>query len=123
MARIYVFAKPDLADPLTTVLSMHGHDPICSDEPRVAFRQIITFRPRVVLAEYLDLDGEWLCREIRKLPQLKDTQVIMMSEMGQHMSTRDFESMVLAFGANGYLRKPFDYREIGNYATSWLRAS
>lgn len=123
MARIFIYAKEELADPMAIVLSMHGHSPICNDRPRETLRQIITFMPQLVLAEYLDVDGEWLCCEIRKLKQLDKTQVIMMSELGKNLNTENFESMVLAFGANGYLIKPFPYREIGNFVNSWLRAS
>jgi DNA-binding response OmpR family regulator len=123
MARIFIYAKSDLAEALAMVLSMHGHSPICSENPREAFRQIVTFRPQLVLAEYLDIDGEWLCRQIRQLRQLQDTQVIMMSAKEKGLSEDNFRSAILAFGANDYLFKPFPCREIGNYVHSWLQAS
>lgn len=123
MARILIYAKNEVSEALAVVLSMYGHSPICSDRPREALRQIITFRPQLVLAEYLDIDGEWLCREIRKIKQLEATQVIMMSKIGRPLSDQDFESTVLAVGANGYLPQPLPCREIGNYVNSWLKAS
>lgn len=123
MARIFIYAKEEVAETMAIALSMRGHKPLHSDRPREALRQIITFRPQLVLAEYLDIDGEWLCREIRKIKQLEATQVIMMSEAGQNINDQQLSSLVLAFGANGYLRKPFPCREIGLYAKYWLRAS
>jgi DNA-binding response OmpR family regulator len=125
MTRIFIYAKEDVAEAMAMALSMCGYEPMHSDRPREALRQIITFRPKLVLAEYLDpdIDGEWLCREIRKIRQLEATQVIMMSEMGQNINEHDLRSMMLAFGANGCLIKPLPCREIGNYVNSWLKAS
>ncbi len=125
MARVFIHAKKEVAEALSMVFSMRGHNPIWDENPRAALRQIITFQPKVVITEFLDLDidGEWLCREIRKIRQLNNTQVIMMSELGKHLNPSDIEAMVLKFGANGYLRKPFPYNEIGKYLESWLRAS
>ncbi len=122
MARILIYAQEKLAEALAIVLSMHGHNPICSDRPREALRQIITFRPELVLAEYLEIEGEWLCREIRKIKQLEDTQVIMMSALGASLTEEKFRDRVLAFGANNYLLKPFPCREIGDLVDYWLSA-
>lgn len=123
MSRIYILAKADLAKAMAEELSKRGHDPIWSDDPMTAFCQIITFRSQLVLAEYLDVDGEWLCREIRKLKQLAKVQVIMMSELGKNRRPEDIRPILMAFGANGYLPKPFPSQEIGDYVQSWLRAS
>jgi DNA-binding response OmpR family regulator len=123
MARIFIYAKEEVAEIMAIALSMRGHIPLYSDRPREAMRQIITFRPKLVLAEYLEVDGQWLCSEIRRIKQLEATQVIMMSKMGQPLSDQDLESTVLAFGANGYLPQPLPCREIGNYVNSWLKAS
>ncbi len=122
MKRIFIYAKEDLAKNLAMVLSMRGHTPMYSDRPREALRQIITFRPTLVLAEYLDpdIDGEWLCCEIRKIKQLDATQVIMMSELGPNISKSKVQATALSFGANGYLPKPFPCHEISNYLHSWL---
>lgn len=123
MTRILIFAETELAKQLSAVLTAQGYNTICCSDEQQALCQVITFAPQLVLAEYLDLDGEWLCREIRKLKQGQQTEIIMMSGAGSHLSDKDMEAMVLSFGANGYLRKPFIYSEIGNYAKSWLRAS
>lgn len=123
MARIVIYAKEDLAEQMALVLSMHGHSPICSEKMREALRQIITFRPSIVIAEYLEIDGEQLCREIRKIKQLENTQLIVMSELGPNLNEDNFRSAVLAFRANGYLRKPFPCQEIASYVESLLRAS
>ncbi len=123
MIRILVLAQSDLANQLDAVLSRHGYSTICCSDPQQALCKAITFRPQLVLAELLEIDGDWLCREIRKLRQLHNTQVIMMSAAGQHIKDKDLESMALACGANGYLRKPFPYCEIANFTKSWLQAS
>lgn len=125
MKRIFIYAKEDLAQALAMALSMRGHTPMYGDKPREALRQIITFRPTLVLAEYLDpeIDGEWLCCEIRKIKQLDTTQVIMMSELGPNISKSKVQATALSFGANGYLPKPFPYREIGDYVHTWLHES
>lgn len=123
MTRILVFAEPELARQLSAVLSAQGYNTISCSSEQEALRQVITFAPQLVLAEYLDLDGEWLCRQIRQLKKGKQTEVIMMSAAGSHLSDKDMEAMVLSFGANGYLRKPFIHDKISSYVRSWLRAS
>lgn len=123
MTRVFIYAKEEVAETMAMALSLSGYEPMHSERPREALRQIITFRPKLVLAEYLDIDGEWLCREIRKIRQLEATQVIMMSEVGPKLSAHKLRSMMLSFGANGCLIKPLPCREIGQYVHSWLRAS
>lgn len=123
MTRVFIYAKEELAATMAMALSMSGYSPMYSDRPREALRQIITFRPKLILAEYLEVDGEKLCREIRRIKQLDTTQVIMMSETGQHLNEHALRSMMRSFGANDYLPKPFPCREIGNYVNSWLKAS
>lgn len=125
MTRIFIYSQEDLAQALAMVLSMNGYEPMYSNRQREALRQIITFKPTLVLAEYLEpeIDGERLCCEIRKIRQLDKTQIIMMSEVGPSLNKTYLRSTVLTFGANGHLAKPFPCREIGQYVKSWLHAS
>lgn len=123
MEKIYIFDEIKAAETLAFALGMHGYEAIASDNACQAFRQIITFQPKLVLAEYLDVDGEWLCRQLRQVSVTRDLPIIMMSHKGSQVSNKSFEAMILGFGANAYLPKPFPYREIGNFVNSWLQAS
>ena len=121
--KIFIFDKSETASALAQVMSMHGFEVITSDTPREAYRMIINFHPQLVLAEYLDVDGEWLCRQLRQARNLNDIQIIMMSAKGASIKERDLRSLLLSFGANGCLIKPFNYHEIPDYFDSWMQGN
>ncbi len=119
--KIFIFDQLSTADNLAIFLSMRGYEVITNDDRRQAFRQIVTFRPQLVLAEYLDVDGEWLCANLRNIPALNEILIIMMSHKGAQVDLKKFEAMILSFGANGYLLKPFEPRDLPEQIESWLQ--
>lgn len=119
--KVFIFDQMDTAESVAFVLSMHGYETIVSDNPRQAFRQIVTFQPDLVLAEYLDVDGEWLCQQLRQLKITRHIQIIMMSHRGPNIKLEDHQKLVLSCGANGYLPKPFNLRRVHEHVNAWLQ--
>jgi DNA-binding response OmpR family regulator len=70
-----------------------------------AMKMVRTDSPDLVLLDWLmpDVDGIQLCRSIRST---SDAPIIMVT------SRKDGRSLALAAGADDYLTKPFDFRDL-----------
>lgn len=75
-----------------------------------AVDQIRRMRPDIVMLDVMlpDISGYEICREVREDPKLESVKIVMMIARG---SARDRQK-ALAFGANGFVIKPFNLPEL-----------
>lgn len=68
------------------------------------------FRPELVLLDYNlgDLNGLEVTRQLKSVPDLKNTKVIVMSG---YLKEKDVKK-VLEEGVDGYIRKPFKFEDV-----------
>jgi PAS domain S-box-containing protein len=87
---------------MTHLLEKEGHDVLTAPNGLAALDLLHTETPEVIFTDLImpNIDGEKLCRIIRKMPRLKDTYVVVFSAIAAEQEV-DFEE----FGANACIAK------------------
>lgn len=77
--------------------------------------------PELVLLDVMlpEVSGYEICQETRQDPALADVRIIMMTARGSIMERRKS----LALGADGFISKPFDPKELRNEVRRMLIAA
>ena len=101
---------PHMTVLLETVLCDHGFDVITAADGQAAFQIILETGPPLVLTDWNmpRLNGLELCRHVRASEGVGFTYVMILS------ANKSVEELAMAFdaGADDYLTKPFDRREL-----------
>ncbi len=97
---------------LAMCIKTAGFDPLTADNGNDALRLVEEHRPVLVILDVMmrGLSGLEVCQKLRKKPQLNGIKVIILSAKGQ---LREQEEGIKA-GADYYITKPFDYKELMN---------
>jgi len=87
-----------------------GFEPLEAADGNEALRIVKKHTPALIVLDVMmsSLSGLDVCREIRKDPDTRDIKIIMLSARGQE---REREAGLKA-GADRYMTKPFDYKEL-----------
>lgn len=96
---------------LELTLSRCGYEVVAVRNGVEALRALdVEDPPRVVLLDWMmpGLDGIEVCRHVRNRPRLRGVHIIMVTALGR---TEDLVTALEA-GANDYVTKPFDRREL-----------
>lgn len=91
-------------------LSRQGYSVTQSNQPRQALTEILAAPPAAVLLDIMmpDLDGMEMCRQLREVPSLNETRILMIST-----KTFDFDRrQARRLGANAFLGKPVDLDQL-----------
>ncbi len=91
-------------------LKKAGFDVVEANNGKQALEFAKTQNPDVIVLDIMmpEMDGITACKEIRKLPEHKDTPIIMLTAK----ATSDDIQMGKEAGANEYLTKPFSPKEL-----------
>ncbi|MEX0912823.1 MAG: response regulator [Gemmatimonadota bacterium] len=122
MARI-LFAEDDrgMQEMVSAVLGAAGHSVRAVDDGRAALAAISTDLPDLAVLDYRmgRPDGLEVCRQIKEDPRLEHLPVLILTAEG------DMDDRIDGFaaGANDYLTKPFDPRELVARVGALLRLS
>ncbi|MCB9541671.1 MAG: response regulator [bacterium] len=75
-----------------------------------ALEKVIIEKPDLVVLDVMmpTLSGWEICKYIRSKPELADTKVVMLTAIGKTVN----EMTSPLYGADAYLDKPFDIREV-----------
>ncbi len=107
MAKILVVddVQVDL-DRLSDIARSLGHNVITAMDGEEALNKIVSERPDLVLLDVVmpKKNGFQVCREMRGMPDVGDTKVIMITSKASESD----KFYGLKQGANEYLGKPFD---------------
>lgn len=100
----------DLRRLMSLVLQMGGYDVISAADGVEALNKVRQEAPNLVLLDIMmpEMDGFETCRRLRKLPEGANIPVIMLSAADQVAD----KVKGLKVGANGYITKPADSREL-----------
>ncbi len=77
------------------------------------------FRPDLILLDYMlpDVNGSVVCQTIRKNPEFENIKIIIVSGVVK----RDEIDQLLKFGAEDFIKKPFDIGKLTGKITSVLQ--
>jgi two-component system phosphate regulon response regulator PhoB len=107
---IVVDDEEDVVDLVTYKLESSGYKVIGLTDPVLLIGKAREFLPDIILLDVMmpEINGFHLCRMLRADTLLKDTPILFLSAKG------DSEDRIkgLEYGADDYLSKPFDLREL-----------
>jgi len=77
-----------------------------------------SFKPDVVFLDYMlpDINGDLVCKRLREHDELRNTKIIFISGVVEPSEV----DRLLAAGADEFIKKPFDIRELMNKAASHI---
>ena len=101
--------EPDLVRVTTYRLKKMGYDVIVGIDGEQALSLIQSERPDLVLLDLRlpEMDGLEVCKRVKADPELKDIPIILFTA-----STNSIDENVRSVGADGYLIKPFDQKQL-----------
>ena len=110
--------EDNIALALSTVLGREGWDLTRIEDGAAALEEIRANRPDLVILDVMlpSVSGYEICQQIRLDPALAGTRILMMTARGNAMERRKG----LALGADGFIAKPFDLRELMGQARALL---
>ena len=102
--------EPDVTDLLSYKLSQTGYAVKIINDPLLIIGIAHSFMPSLIVLDIMmpDLDGLQICRMLRADSKLKDIPIIFLTAKGE----ADDRIKGLETGADDYLCKPFDSREL-----------
>ncbi len=97
---------PATSKMIAEMLGMEGLTALVESDGRDGLNRAIKEKPDLILLDIMlpTMSGLEVCAELKKNPETKDIQVIIISVKASDEDVRTG----LAKGANGYLAKPFD---------------
>lgn len=106
--KILVVANEPMLSTVASVLAdCWKYSVLRTNDVRRALRGAVVWQPHVVVVEGLELDGGWLCEELKKLRLTQNIPVIIMSHRAEALSdVAVWQYFVSHYGADEYLSKP-----------------
>lgn len=120
-ARVFIVEDEDnIALALTTVLGREGWELTRLSDGAQALEAIRSERPDLVILDVMlpTLSGYEICQRIRLDETLDRTRILMMTARGTSVERRKG----LALGADAFVSKPFDLRDLLGQARRLLEA-
>lgn len=109
----------DLAKTIERTLTREGHEVLTAHNGSTALSMMQRFQPDAVVLDVVMpvMDGFEVCRQARALPELARTPILFLT-VKQHI-----DDVLKAFtaGADDYMVKPFDLRELSARIGALLR--
>ncbi len=102
--------EPDIVEILTYNLKKEGYDVEAAEDGIKAVKKAIKFQPDVILLDIMmpQQDGVETCRQLREIPELKNTFIIFLTARSEEYS----EVAAFDVGADDYITKPIKPRAL-----------
>jgi DNA-binding response OmpR family regulator len=102
--------EPELLQLLRYVLEAAGFSVVVASDGRQALEQVQKEHPDLVLCDVVmpELNGFETVQALRRNPETRALPILMLSARGQAQDVQ----RALDAGADGYVTKPFSYREL-----------
>jgi len=104
---------------LAMCIKTAGFEPFTADNGSDALRLVEKHRPMLIILDVMmnGLSGLEVCQILRKNPQLNGIKIIILSAKGQLSEQEEG----IEAGADYYITKPFDYKELINIIKQLLK--
>lgn len=111
--------EPDIVELLTYNLKKEGYEVESAEDGIKAVKIANKFHPDVILLDIMmpNQDGVETCRQIREIPELKNTFVIFLTARAEEYS----EVAAFDVGADDYITKPIKPRALMSRITALFR--
>lgn len=102
--------EEDIIEILTYNLEKEGYEVSTANNGIKAVKNAITFKPDVILLDIMmpNQDGVETCRQLREIPELKNTFIIFLTARSEEYS----EVAAFDVGADDYIHKPIKPRAL-----------
>ena len=103
--------EPEIVSLIRDVLEDDGRFEVCQAMTGYdAGIETQRFKPHLIVLDYMlpDINGNVVCQRVRASEEMPDTRILCVSGVVE----RDEIEMLRASGADDFLKKPFDLREI-----------
>lgn len=112
--------EDNIAIALDYLMSREGYDHARIATGKGAFERIRADHPDLVLLDVMlpEVSGYEICQEVRADNGLRDVKILMMTARGSAMERRKG----LALGADGFIAKPFELKELRDEVQRLLSA-
>lgn len=103
--------------PLTAISHLFANSEIFDlcllHDKRLALRQVLTFQPHVIVADYLhhEIDGGWLCEQARRLPGANPI-IILTADLKTRKQEGAVSAKAQALGASAFLSRPLKQEDM-----------
>jgi two-component system, OmpR family, alkaline phosphatase synthesis response regulator PhoP len=110
---------PDIAELLQYNLSKEGYEVNRAENGLEALQVAAKFRPDIILMDVMMpvLDGIAACRQLRQLPEFRDTYIIFLTARGEEFS----EVAAFEAGADDFITKPIKPRALLSRLAAFVR--
>lgn len=115
--------EPDIRRMAAVAVEILGFGVIRAQNGEEGLELLKTYRPDLILTDAFmpKLDGREMCRRIKADPDTADTKIVIMTSL--YTASRYKYEAYKEFGADDYLTKPLDMKEIQALLQKWLRSS
>ena len=97
------------------------HDVVVCSDPKKALSTIVIWQPNIIISEYLEVDGGWLCKEVKKMRMTKHTPIIFTCHIGKHTDVCKLRDRLLnQYMATDFIAKPFSVEKMMNITNKHL---
>jgi adenylate cyclase len=112
--------RPESVQLVHDLLTMEGYEVVTAQDGREALDRIYQHSPDLILLDLNmpELNGYEVCQQLKADPLTADIPVLMLTAW----SELEYRVKGLQLGAEDYLAKPFDYRELMARIRTRLRA-
>jgi len=100
----------EIRENTSEILQLKGYEVITSDNGRDGIAAVLRESPDVILCDIMmpDVNGYQVIRELRANPLSEKIPFIYVTASGEKSEVK----MAMELGANGYVRKPYDVKEL-----------
>jgi CheY-like chemotaxis protein len=102
--------EPHLIRSLSFILSKEGYEVLTASNGEEALQKVIESKPALLFLDVMmpKKNGYEVCEEIRKMPDLKETYILILTAKGGDID----REKALSAGADGFMTKPFSPQEV-----------
>ena len=98
------------------------HEVVTSSDPKSALSTIVIWRPDIIISEYTEVDGGWLCKEVKKMRITNHIPFIFTCHIGSKIDVNRLRDRMLnQYGASDFIPKPFSIQKMMDITNQHLR--
>ena len=110
--------NPEIRENTTEILELSGYKVIAADNGREGVEVAMTQKPDMILCDIMmpGLNGYEVIKEIKSDPLTSEIPFIYLTASGERGEVK----MAMEMGASGYIRKPYDTKELMSVISKFL---